>query len=335
MFDPYSFRGKKVLITGGLGFIGSNLAHRLVELGAKVLILDALIPVHGGSWQNIDGIQGEVKVVVDDIRNRDAVNRVVARQDYIFNLAGQVSYTDSMEDPLWDLDISCRGHLNILEACRRYNQNAKIMFASSRLVYASNADLPISETSPTEPRTIYGVHKLTVEKYHLLYHHVYGMRTCALRIANPYGPRQTTKGGKYGIVTWFINLAMNGETIRVFGEGNQLRDYIFVDDLVDAFLRVALSDAADGYVFNAGFGEGTHFCDMALLVTEIVGNGQVEFVKWPEGYARIESGDFVADISRLCRITGYKPTTSLREGIRKTFRYLQHLQGHEEVTSCD
>lgn len=320
-FDLSRYRGTRVLITGGLGFIGSNLTHRLVALGARVTILDHMSRKQGASLRNFKGIEDKITVVVEDIRNIEALKRLVVSTDVLFNLAGQVSYTDSMADPQRDFDISCLGHLAILEACRVKNRETRIVFASSRMVYRRGAQLPVREEAATEPLTIYGVHKLTAENYHRLYANAYEMPTASLRITNPYGPRQRATAGKYGLVNWFLNLAVRGENLSVFGDGSQLRDYIFIDDLVEMFLRVGLLPKLSGEVFNAGRGEGVKFCDMASAVIETAGSGRLVFMEWPENYAKFETGDFVADIGRLAVAIDFKPETSLADGLRKTFMH--------------
>lgn len=326
-FDQSAFRNARVLITGGLGFIGSNIAHRLVALGSRVTILDALMPQLGGSLRNLNGIEDRVEVVVGDIRNRELVTRHVADKDVIFNLAGQVSYLDSMTDPFLDLDISCLGHLTILEACRQFNPTARIVFSSSRMVYRRDPGLPVSESVAAEPLTIYGIHKLAGEKYHRLYSHTYGIPTATVRIANPYGPRQRVMGGKYGLVNWFLTLAMKGETLKVFGEGNQLRDYVYIDDLVEIFLRVSRLPNLTGQVLNAASGVATTFRQMVEAVLSAAGTGRMECVEWPENYSRFETGDFVADISALIEAIGYRPSISLKEGLRHTEKFYREHEG--------
>ena len=320
-FDNSIYNGYKVLITGGLGFLGSNIAHYLVKLGARVTLLDALLPNNGGNPRNISGIEDKVEVVIDDIRNKDVINTLVVDKDIIFNLAGQVSYIDSMNDPFLDMDISCRGHINILEACRLYNQKVRIMFASSRMVYARGLTNPVSETAATEPLSIYGIHKLAGEKYHKLYYEAYDISTVCLRITNPYGPRQRVEGGKYGIVNWFLRQAMKGETLRVFGDGKQLRDYIYIDDLVEIFLRLGITPGVSGKVYNAGSGKGTAFKEMVQGVIECANGGKIENVDWPQNYSRLETGNFIADTAEFCNVAGKIPLHPLSEGLMKTIAF--------------
>ncbi len=319
--DLSNYRGSRVLITGGLGFIGSTIAHKLVQLGARVTVLDALLPQHGGSVKNMEGIESKVEVVVDDIRNSNVVRRVVTDKDVIFNLAGQVSYTESMTDPYLDLDISCLGHLTVLEACRQLNPRVRIVFSSSRMVYKRNPALPVTVDAPVEPLTIYGVHKLTGEHYHRLYSEVYDMPTVVIRVTNPYGPRQRVEGGKYGIVNWFTTLAMRGDRLRIFGDGSQMRDYIYIDDLTEIFLRAGQLTHPKGQIYNGGSGTGTSFRTMVESIVTAVGAGEIQTVDWPENYSRFETGDFVADISRTVDALGYKPTTSLDDGLARTVAF--------------
>jgi len=329
-YDPANYHGTRVLVTGGLGFIGSNLAHRLVALGAQVTILDALLPQNFGNMNNLDGIQGKVEVVVDDIRNSDAMKRLVVEKDFIFNFAGQVNYIFGMDDPKLDFDISCLGHLTLLEACRQCNPMARLVFSSTRMVYGRLPELPVSENAPLDPLTIYGIHKLTGERYHRLYSLVHHIPAVSLRITNPFGPRQNVRAGKYGIVNWFLTQAMRGETLRIFGEGKQLRDYIYIDDLIEVILRVAMLPGLEGQVYNAGMGRGTIFREMVESVLNAARAGTVEYVEWPANYQSIESGDFVADINLLENAIGYRPATTLSDGLVRTAEFYRKagiLQG--------
>lgn len=321
--DISAYRGTRVLITGGLGFIGSNLTRRLVELGAHVTILDHMSRKDGSGLRNFRGIEDKITLVIEDIRNVDALKRAVANLDFIFNLAGQAAYTDSMADPARDFDISCLGHLALLEACRERNPRVRIVFASSRMVYRRAPSLPVSEREATEPLTIYGVHKLTAEGYHRLYANNHGLATVSLRITNPYGPRQRTTSGKYGLVNWFLRLATQGQPLTVFGDGTQLRDYVYIDDLVEVMLRSGLIRELKGQTFNAGRGEGTRFREMAEAVVATVGKGSVQSIPWPENYARFETGDFVPDVAGLTAEIGYRPDTPLGDGLARTLAFFQ------------
>ena len=319
--DLAHYQGRRALITGGLGFIGSNLAHRLVVLGAEVTVLDHMSRKDVESLRGLEGIENKITMVVDDIRNLDRLKTIVPSMDVIFNLAGQVSYTDSLADPRRDFDVSCLGQLSILEACRLTAAKTRIIFASSRMVYRRNPALPVTENEPTEPLTIYAVHKLTAEQYHRLYYDVYGIPSASLRITNPYGPRQRANAGKHGLVNWFIKLASRGEQLSIFGDGAQTRDYIYIDDLVEMFLRVGLLPQLKGQVYNAGRGEGVKFRDMAEAVIAATGSGSIKYVPWPENYARFETGNFVPDVSRLANDIQYTAMTTLADGLERTVRY--------------
>lgn len=317
------YRGHRVLLLGGAGLIGSTLAHRLVALGARVTIVDALFPQYGGNPKNLEGIEDRAALHVGDIRDETLMRGLVPGQQCIVNLAAQVSYTDSVFDPLLDLDINCRGHLMLLELCRHLNPDAKVLFAGSRLQFGRIERIPVAEDHPQLPLMPYGIHKMTAEKYCQMYHRIHRLRTTVLRLANPYGPRQQMKHSKYGIVNWFIRLAMEGGAIKVFGDGRQVRDYVYVDDVATAFLLAGSLAAADGEVFNVGSGIPTSFRQMAEEVVRVVGRGRIEFVPWPADYTNIETGDYVTDITRIKRLLGWPPRVSLADGIAETHRYYQ------------
>lgn len=313
--------GLSILITGGLGMIGSTLALKLIEQGAKVSILDALLPLYGGNLFNLGDQIQNVELCIADIRDAAAVRHVVSDKDVIFNFAAQVSYTDSVTDPLLDLDINCRGHLILLEACRQQNIRPHILFSSSRMVYGKTLTCPVDENHPTNPLMPYAIHKLAGEKYHLMYAQNCGIPCTIARIANPYGPRQQMKHSKYGIVNWFIRQTMMNEVIQIFGDGAQLRDYIYVSDIADAFISLMMSPDAQGEVFNIGSGTGTSLATMAKTVVAYLGHGEVQHIPWPENYANVETGDYVSDLEKLKRVTGWAPRVDLAEGVRRTFHY--------------
>ncbi len=318
-FEGYS--GRRVLITGGLGFIGSNIAQRLVPYGAKVTIVDSLAPIYGGNPANVEEIRDRISICIGDFRDESLMRPLVRNSDVIFHLAAQVSYIDSSQIPLEDLDINCRGTLQLLELCHLQNPEARVVFASSRLVLGKLVSQPVREDHPTEPLSLYGVHKLAAEKYHRLYANVYGMKTAALRITNPYGERQQLKHSKYSLPGWFMRLVIEGRPIRIFGDGNQLRDYIYASDLAEAFMAIALSDFPPGEIFNCGFGQSVPFREMAETVVQVLGKGNIEYVPWPVDYERVETGDIQFDVSKLHRMTGWSPSVSLKEGIERMYRY--------------
>lgn len=306
--------------------IGSTLSRLLVKSGAEVTILDAMLPLYGGNPANLQDIFDKVYFVKGDIRDLETVKRVVDGADFIFNLAAQVSYVDSNLDPLLDLDINCRGHLNVLLACAHMNRRAKLVFTSSRFVYGSIDYNPVDEGHPFNCLSIYGIHKLAGEKYYRFYHDAHGLQTVSLRITNPYGPRQQMKHSKYGIVNWFIRLALEGKPITVFGEGLQKRDYIFVEDLAEALVLAPLHSATDGQVYNLGSGIGTPFIDMVKLVAELVPGTEIHYLEWPKDRYFVETGDFIADIAQLKEATGWEPKTALREGISQTIVFYRQYQ---------
>jgi UDP-glucose 4-epimerase len=322
-----SYSSKKILITGGLGFIGSNLAHSLVGIGAKVFIIDNLNPLYGGNKYNIKDIEKDVVVMIDDIRNNETLLPVIKDVDIIFHLAAQVSYIDSLNFPFEDLDLSARATLNILELCRKYNSKAKIIFTSSRMVLGKVEEKAVTELSPTNPLSLYGIHKLTSEKYLRMYYKDFGIQSVILRLSNPYGPRQQIKHSKYSLVGWFVRQAMEGKTIDIFGDGEQLRDYIYSIDITNALLLCGSTPSMAGEIFNLGSGRSVAFREMVEKVIQVVGNGAYRIIPWPENYEKIETGDITFDISKLQSYTGWQPAYTLEEGIRGTYRYYsEHLK---------
>ena len=301
--------------------IGSTIAHLAVTQGAQVSILDAMLPLYGGNRFNLRGILDEVQFIEGDIRDLDLMRRVVPGYDYIFSLAGQVSYVDSNTDPLLDLDINCKGHLQVLEACRRENPQAKVLFASSRFVYGRIEYNPVDENHPFNCLSIYGIHKLAGEKYHRFYHEAYGLKTVSVRIANPYGPRQQMKHSKYGIVNWFIRLALDSQPLTVFGDGQQHRDYIFNEDLAEGCLALMLTPGTEGGVYNLGTGTAVPFIEMARLVAEAVPGTELRRVAWPKDRYFVETGDYLSDITRITAATGWRPKTTPKDGIERTVAY--------------
>lgn len=328
MNDLSFFRDARVLITGGAGMLGSTLAHLLVAHGAEVTVVDALLPLYGGNRYNLKDIWDKLVFVKGDIRDPDRVKEWVDGADYVFSLAAQVSYVDSNHHPLLDLDINCRGHLNLLLALSQINRRAKVVFTSSRFVYGSIEYNPVDEGHPFNCLSIYGIHKLAGEKYYRFYHDAHGLDTVSLRLTNPYGPRQQMRHSKYGIVNWFIRLALEGKPLTVFGEGLQKRDYIYVEDAARGILSAALSSQTTGQVYNLGSGMGTPFIEMVRLVAQAVPGTEIQHLPWPKDRYFVETGDFVADISRLQTATGWAPTTSLREGIEKTVAFYREHRRH-------
>ena len=335
MTDAYReyYRDRPVLVTGGLGFIGSNLAKHLADLGAQVLLVDALIPDYGGNLFNIAGLDGIVHVNIADIRDEAAMEVLVRGREVIFNLAGQVSHIDSMRDPHTDLDINCRAQLSMLEACRKYNPDVRIVYAGTRQVYGRPDFLPVDETHLVRPADINGVNKAAGEYYHLLYNNVFDVRACSLRLTNVYGPRQLIKHDRQGFIGWFIRLAIEDREIQIFGDGSQMRDFVYVDDAADAFLRAGASDRCDGEVFNVGGREPITHRDLVALLIDVAGTGRVRFVEWPPDKKRIDIGSFYSDSTKFQTRVGWTPRIDLGEGLARTVafyrenlpRYLEDL----------
>src|SRR5919106_3117375 len=260
------------MITGGLGFIGSNLARRLAELGADILLVDSLIPEYGGNLFNIDGIEDRVYVNVADVRQQTTMNYLVRDQDVIFNLAGQVSHIDSMQDPYTDLEINCRSQLSLLEACRRFNPGVKVVYAGTRQVYGRADTLPVTEEHLVRPTDVNGINKAAGEYYHLVYNNVFKVRSCSLRLTNTYGPRQLLKHNRQGFIGWFLRLAIEDREIEIYGDGSQVRDFVYVDDAADAFLRAGAMDACNGEAFNVGGDEPLSHRALTTMLIDVAGS---------------------------------------------------------------
>jgi UDP-glucose 4-epimerase len=325
------YRGRRVMITGGLGFIGSNLAHRLAELGADILLVDSLIPDYGGNLFNIAGVEDRVRVNIADIRQASTMNYLVRDRDIIFNIAGQVSHIDSMRDPHTDLDINCRSQLTLLEACRHHNPDAKVIYASTRQIYGKPEFLPVTEQHLVRPTDVNGINKAAGEYYHLVYNNVFGVRAAALRLTNVYGPRQLLRHNRQGFIAWFIRLALEDQEIGIFGDGSQIRDFVYVDDAVDAFLRAGACEACNGEVFNIGGDEQIAHRDLVKLLIELAGSGRYRFVEWPAEKKAIDIGSFYADSTRFRRATGWSPQITLREGLTRTLAfYREHIRHYVE-----
>jgi UDP-glucose 4-epimerase len=320
------YNGRPVMITGGLGFIGSNLAHQLVACGAQVLIVDSLIPDYGGNLFNIAGIEDALRVNIADVRQESTMNYLVREHDVIFNLAGQVSHIDSMQDPYTDLDINCRAQLSLLEACRRHNPDVKIVYAGTRQVYGHPERLPVTEDHLVRPTDVNGINKAAGEYYHLVYNNVFNVRTCSLRLTNVYGPRQLIKHNRQGFIGWFIRLTIEDGEIQIYGDGSQMRDFVYVDDAADAFLRAGATDACNGRALNVGGLEPISHRDLVALLLRIAGTGRSRFVDWPPDKKAIDIGSFYADSSLIGTVLGWKPTTTLADGLARTIEfYRAHL----------
>ncbi len=327
---PYleRFRGKKVLITGGLGFIGSNLARALVDLGAEVLIVDSLIPDYGGNLFNVEEIKDRVRINIADVRDRSSMDYLVQGQDYLFNLAGQVSHLDSMKDPFTDLEINCRSQLSILEACRYNNPQVKVVFASTRQIYGVPDYLPVDERHLLHPTDVNGINKMAGEWYHIVYNNVYGVRATSLRLTNTYGPRMRVRDARQTFLGLWLRLAVEGKELAIYGDGRQVRDFNYVDDVVDALLRVAADDQANGQVYNLGSDEPISLLHLAQLLIELAGKGSYRLVPWPDNRKRIDIGDYYGDYRKIRSKLGWSPRVSLEEGLRRTLRYYEEHRRH-------
>ena len=323
------------MITGGLGFIGSNIALKLVELGSDVLLMDSLIPGSGANFFNISEFASKVRVNIADVRQESTMNHLVRDREVIFNLAGQVSHIDSMKDPYTDLEINCRSQLSILEACRRFNPGVKVVFAGTRQVYGKPDSLPVNESHFVRPVDVNGINKAAGENYHLLYNNVFNVRACSLRLTNVYGPRQLIKHNRQGFIGWFIRLALEGGEIQIFGDGSQVRDFVYVDDAVEAFLAAGATDTVNGEAFNVGGEEHIAHRELVKLLIELAGSGRYTFVEWPPDKKAIDIGSFYADSSLFKTRTGWAPAVNLREGFTRTFEYyrkhLPHYAGSNSV----
>ncbi len=316
-----SLSGKRILVTGGLGFIGSNLARRLVSEGARVTLCDAMIEGYGGNAANIREIRSEVAIDTADVRDAAAMERLVAGQDVVYHLAAQVSHVMSLSNPYPDIDINIKGTAVLLEACRKVNPGALIVRSGTRGQYGPAVKLPVSEQTPSDPRGIYEISQLSAEMICRTYTRIHGIRTVPLRLTNVYGPRGQMKHSQFGVVNWFVRLALQGEPIPIFGSGKILRDFLYVEDCVDALLRAAEVPAAVGEILNVGHDRPSTFLEVAEVLREILPETRIEFTDFtPERKAQ-EPGDFVSDITKIRALLGWEPKTSLRDGLARTVEF--------------
>ncbi len=320
--------GKNIIITGGLGFIGSNLAMKLVELGSDVTLIDSLIPEYGGNLRNIEPIKDKVRVNISDVRDEHSMKYLVQGQDYLFNLAGQTSHVDSMNNPYPDLEINARAQLSILEACRKYNPGIKIVFASTRQMYGAPQYLPVDERHPLRPVDVNGINKMAGEWYHLVYNNVYGIRASVLRLTNTYGPRMRIKDARQTFLGVWIRRVLEGEPLQVFGDGRQVRDFNYVDDVVDAILICAASEDANGEIFNLGADDPINLKDTAELLISVAGEGSYNIVPFPQDRKVIDIGDYYADYRKIRSKLGWKPTVPLCEGLKRSLEYYRQTANY-------
>ena len=318
-----TFARKSVLVTGGLGFIGSHVARRLVDLGAQVAVVDSLFPAYGGNPINVEDVRERISVTVADVRDPGVMSELAPGRDYVFNLAGQVSHGDSMEVPGLDLRNNCEAHLSVLEACRRLAPDAKLVFASTRQVYGRPRYLPVDEAHPCEPVDVNGIHKWAAERYHLLYDRVYGLRSVCLRLCNTYGPGQLVKHSRQGLMGWFLRKVVEGGEIEIMGDGTQLRDFNYVDDVVEAMLRAAATPGAWGRVYNLGATPPISLRELAELMLEIRGAGSYRLVVFPEARRRIDVGSVHVSYEKVRAELGWEPHVPLREGLTRAIRFYE------------
>ena len=329
-----AFSGRNVLITGGLGFIGSNLAHRLAEMGnVNISVLDAMIPGQGGNAFNVEPIQDKINVHYGDMGDEESLVPLLSGVDYVFNLAGSAGHLDSMRNPKNDLASNCAAQLSLLEACRNFNPHVKVVYTSTRQVYGNPLYLPVDEHHRISPLDINGVNKFAAENYHLVYHRIHGLRTVCLRLTNTYGPRQQLSHNRQGFLPWFVRKAIDGETIPLFGGGKQTRDVNFVDDVVDALLLAATSEVADGDVFNLGSDNRYSLEQFAQELIAITGRGKVETIAFPPERQEIEIGNVYSSYEKIKNAMGWTPKTDVRTGFLRTVEY--YLQNREHYWNRD
>ncbi len=317
--NPYC--GKKVVVTGGMGFIGSNLARALVNQGADVTLIDSLIPHYGGNTFNIEDFIDKVNINISDVRDQYSMEYLLKGVDYLFNLAGQTSHVDSMNDPMMDLDINAKAQLAILEACRKVNPKIKIIFASTRQIYGIPDYLPVDELHPIRPVDVNGINKLAGEGYHVLYNKVYGINSCVLRLTNTYGPGMRVKDARQTFLGVWLKLMLEGKPIKVFGDGLQLRDFNYVDDCVEAFLLAGSSYKANGKIYNLGSDEVVCLKELASMMINLGYGGEIELVPFPPERKAIDIGNYYSDYSSIKRDLGWMPKVNLRKGLKNTIEY--------------
>jgi nucleoside-diphosphate-sugar epimerase len=314
------YRGRRVLVTGGLGFIGSNLAIRLAGLDAEVVLVDSMLPAYGATLRNIEPVRERVRVNFSDVRDQHSLSYLVRGQDLIFSLAGQISHSESMRDPMTDLEINCRSQLSLLECCRRGNQRVKIVFASTRQLYGRPQYLPVDEAHPLSPVDVNGANNLAAERYYTIYHDVYGIETVSLRLTNTYGPRMEIANDKKGFAGIFIRKALQGQKIQIYGSGEQRRDFNYVDDVVEALLLAGASESVNGQVFNLGHEEPKSLLEFVEILGELA-DFEFECVPFPPEAEAIDIGDYYGDFRKFHEATGWRPEVDLRSGLAKTLQY--------------
>jgi len=319
----------KALITGGLGFIGSTLARRLVAEEYSVILVDSLIPQYGGNLFNINGLERKLIVNISDIRDPFSIRHLLKDVHVVFNLAGQTSHVDSMTDPFTDLDINAKAQLSLLEAVRDVCPDAVVVYASTRQIYGRPNSLPVSESHQIRPVDVNGVNKVAGEQYHLLYHDVYGLRTVCLRLTNTYGPRMRIKDARQTFLGIWIHQLLSGKPISVFGDGQQLRDFNFVDDVVDALILASQSESCYGKAINLGGAEVVSLAELATRLCSIgIPNAAWQLVPFPPERKAIDIGHYYSDYQLAKHLLQWEPVTNLNQGLRITLDYFKNFHSH-------
>ena len=323
-----AYQNQRVLITGGMGFIGSTLANLLVKQGAQVTLLDNFLADHGANMFNIADIKDQIQLHISDLRSSAVLNQLVQNQDVIFNLGGQTSHSDSMQDPYLDLDINCRGNLNLLEACRHQNPDARIVFVGTRAFYGTPTTVPVREDADLMPQDVYAVNRLAAEQYHFVYHRHYGLPIVSARLGNLYGPRGQMMHPRYNVLNYFIRLAIENQTIQIYGEGEQRRDYLYIEDACQALLSLGASEKTWGKAYNIGSGQSHTFLELVQLLLAAAGQGDYRHLEWPEGSKAYDVGDFVMDISAIQTDTDWRPETSIQMGFQQSLAFYRQAAAH-------
>lgn len=321
-FELPSMQGQRVLITGGLGFIGSNLARRCLDLGADVTVYDCLDPKSGGNMYNVHDIQDDLHIILNDIRNFEGISACIMNKDILFNCAAYTSHPNSMKEPLIDIEVNCKGTINLLEAARRFNPALTFIHIGTSTQIGRMQCNPVDENHPEFPVDIYSANKTASEKYVLVYGRAYKMHTTVVRLANVFGPRSNIRTPDFGFMNYFIGLALQGKELTVFGRGAQLRNISYVEDCVNALILASQSDQDTGQVFFAVSDRQYTVTEIAQAITQVMG-GTVRFVEWPREREAIEIGDAVISNAKIRSVLNWSPRYNLESGLEKTRDYFR------------